>query len=86
MSDLSDPFTEMATRIDLNSKENYGGAFVIVPPPGEGEDVEAQVMLMLDNVSDPAMFWGTVMTRCQIALERLKQKEETIGGFSGMRR
>lgn len=83
MSDLSTPFTDMADRIDLNAEQGFGGAFVIMPP---GDDAVPCVMLLLDNSGNPAVFWGSVMTRCQIALEELKQKEESMSGFGGMRR
>lgn len=80
MDNPSEPFTEMADRIKLNANQEYGGAFVIVPP---GDDVAPSVMLILDNSGDPAVFWGSVMTRCQIALQKL-QDEEPKGGMMGM--
>lgn len=83
MSDFSDPFTAMAERITLNAGQQYGGAFVIVPP---GEEPKPEVMLILDNSGDPSVFWGSVMTRCQIALEQLKQDQEQQGGFGMMGR
>lgn len=79
----SQPFTEMANRIEVNMAQDYGGSFVIMPP---GDDVKPAVMLILDNSGDAAVFWGSVMTRCQIELEMLKQKEESGGFMGGMRR
>ncbi len=73
----------MAERIKMNSDQDYGGSFVIVPP---GEEVTPHVMLILDNSGDPSVFWASVMTRCQIALEELKQKDEQQGGFGMMGR
>jgi hypothetical protein len=83
MGELSKPFVDMAALIDLNNTDNYGGSFVIMPP---GEDAKPSVMLILDNSGDAATFWGSVMTRVQIALEELKQAEDKSGGFGGMRR
>lgn len=83
MSDLSQPFLDMAARIELNADQGYGGAFVIMPP---GEEVEAHVMLMLDNAQDPAVFWATLQTRATLALQALQQKEEQAGGFGMMGR
>lgn len=84
MSDLSAPFTEMAARIELNAAEGFGGAFVIVPP---GEDGKPHVLLMLDNASDPAVFWATLQTRSQMALQALQEAEDRgAGAFGGMRR
>ena len=83
MSEISDPFTEMARRIELNAEQGYGGAFVIVPP---GDEVKPRVMLMLNNAEDPAMFWGSLMTTCQMALREIQQEAEQNSGFGGMRR
>lgn len=83
MSDRSDPFTEMAARIDLNAEQGFGGAFVIVPP---GEEPKPRVMLMLNNSEDPAMFWAALQTTAQIALQELAAEEEKNAGFGGMRR
>ena len=83
MSDRSDPFTEMAARIDLNAEEGFGGAFVIVPP---GEEPKPRVLLMLNNSEDPAMFWASLQTTCQLALQELAAEEERGAGFGGMRR
>lgn len=73
----------MAARIELNAAQDYGGAFVIMPP---GEEATPVVGLILDNSGDPALFWSSVQTRCQIALEEIRQKEESGGQFGGMRR
>lgn len=77
MSDLSQPFTEMATRIDLNAEQGFGGAFVIMPP---GEEPKPRVLLMLNNSDSPAMFWATLQTTCQLALQEISQEEEARGG------
>lgn len=73
----------MASRIELNADQGFGGAFVIVPP---GEEIEAHVMLMLDNAQDPAVFWATLQTRAQIALQELQKKEDAASAGFGMGR
>lgn len=83
MSDLSQPFTDMAARIDLNAEQGFGGSFVIMPP---GEDPKPRVMLMLDNAENPAMFWSALQTVCTIALQEIQQDEDRQGGLMGMRR
>ncbi len=80
---LSQPFVDMADRIDLNSEQGFGGAFVIVPP---GEEPKPRVLLMLDNAGNPAMFWAALQTTAQLALQELQNEEEARGGgFMGMR-
>jgi hypothetical protein len=84
MDDLSQPFTDMAARINLNAEQGFGGAFVIVPP---GDEPKPRVMLMLDNSENPAMFWSNLQTTAQIALQELQNEEQQqAGGFMGMRR
>lgn len=83
MNERSAPFTEMAARIELNAEQGFAGAFVIVPP---GEEPNPHVMLMLNNSESPAMFWSTLQTTCQLALQEIAQQEEQAGGFGGLRR
>lgn len=83
MADLSAPFTEMAARIDLNVEQGFGGAFVIVPP---GEEPKTRTLLMLNNTEDASMFWSSLLTTCQIALQDIAKEEEQNAGFGGMRR
>jgi hypothetical protein len=73
----------MAARIELNAEQGFGGAFVIVPP---GEDVKPHVLLMLNNSDSPAMFWASLQTTCQLALQELADQEQQAGAFGGMRR
>jgi hypothetical protein len=82
MSDLSQPFTDMAARIDLNAEQGFGGAFVIMPP---GEEEKPRVMLMLDNAQSPAMFWATLQATCTIALQEINAAEQQSGFLGGRR-
>ena len=63
-------FREMADKIDLNSGNGFGGAFVISPPGSE-----AQTLLVLDNSQNPAIFWSLVKTRADIALAVIADAE-----------
>lgn len=71
MSDLSDPFTKMAGRIDLNAEQGFGGAVIIVPP---GEDAQPIELLILNNSGDPGLFLATVQTMIGIRLQELDDK------------
>lgn len=68
----------MADAIERNSDGAFGGAFVVVPPPNGGEPVET---LILDNKQDPAQFWNLLMTKCQINLGELDQKQRAGQSF-----
>lgn len=68
----------MADRIDHNKDSTFGGAAVIVPPQNGGEAV---VVLVLDEKGDPAQFWGTILTRSQLEIEKLKDRARMQQGF-----
>lgn len=70
--DNSQAFREMATRIDLNKREGFSGAAVLVPP-GDGKRME---MLLLRNEGDPAMFWHLVKTHAEIAIQEAAAAEQ----------
>lgn len=73
----SEPFRKMAERIDHNKDAGFGGACVFVPPPGAGEPIQ---ILMLDSAADVAQFYSTVVTRIQIALDRMKDQANSPFG------
>lgn len=77
----SDRFRQMADRIDHNKDSTFGGAAVIVPPQNGGEPV---VVLVLDEKGDPAQFWGTILTRAQLEVSRLTERQRVQGmqGFA----
>lgn len=70
-------FRAMAERIDHNEDAPFGGAFVIIPPGGDAQD-----MLLLDNSGNPAIFWSTLQVRVKIALQEIEDSERR-GGFMG---
>jgi superfamily II RNA helicase len=73
---LSEPFTQMAGRIERNAQEQFGGAFVIIPPAGAGDPMQA---LMLTS-TDPAQFWIMLQGQIQKALEALQQQPNNLYG------
>lgn len=76
--DLAKRFTTMAERMSLNGHDSFGGAFVIIPPIGGGEPIETMI---LDSKQDLAQFWNAVITKCQIMLADVEQKQRAGQGF-----
>jgi len=74
----SDCFKNMAARIEHNADSKFGGAVVIYPPDEGGDPIE---VLLLDQASDPVMFWQTVQSRIAIVLETLKDKQRQSAAF-----
>ena len=74
----SDRFRQMADRIDHNKDSTFGGAAVIIPPLNGGEPV---VMLLLDEKGDPAQFWGTILTRAQMEVQKLQNQSQVQRAF-----
>ena len=77
-NDPSSFFKEMAQAIEHNRNQGFGGAVVIVPPTGGGDNIE---LLILDSKADIAQFWSTIKTRIDIRLADLDQKAR--GPFGG---
>lgn len=71
-------FRVMANRIDHNADAVFAGAAVIVPPAEGGEPVE---MLIIDSSQSPAQFWGALLTKCQISLKDLDEKQRNTQAF-----
>lgn len=77
----SKPFSDMAALVEHNAKNSFGGACVIVPPPGAGSNVE---LLMLDPKVDPAQFWSTLKTKIELVLVEMDEKRR-LQQMHGMR-
>jgi len=73
-------FTSMAERIARNPQE-FGGACVIVPPGG-GDPIE---FMLIDTKGDVAQFYATVMTKVQVVLEGLKERQRAQPGMAQWR-
>jgi len=78
MADNSAPFTRMADRIAHNPDATFGGAVVIIPPGTVGEPIE---LLMLDAAGDEAQFWSTILTRIQMVIQKIGERERVASGF-----
>jgi len=74
----SSAFTKMAEAIERNKDTMFGGAFVVMPPGAEALSVET---LILDSKQDEAQFWNMLMTKCQIMLAEIDQKQRTAATF-----
>ena len=76
--DNSVPFTRMADRITHNPDATFGGAVVIIPP-GAGDPIE---LLMLDAQGDEAQFWSTILSRIQVTIQKISDRERIAQGFN----
>lgn len=74
----ADNFQAMADRIRHNADQKFGGAFVVVPPDGQGDTLE---VLILDTKMEPAQFWSTLKTKCDMALSELDTRARTVGAY-----
>lgn len=68
----------MAEAIEKNAEGSFGGAFVVIPPDGAGDPLET---LILDSKQDAAQFWNLLLTKCQIMLADIDQKQRTASTF-----
>lgn len=69
-------FRRMADTIEKNV--NFGGAFVVIPPPEGGDPVET---LIIDSRQDAAQFWQMLLTKCQLMIAELDQKQRANQSF-----
>ena len=51
---LAAAFDAMAAKIRLNRADNFGGAFVLVPPIGVGQPVDG---MLINSANASMMFW-----------------------------
>lgn len=72
-------FRNMADRIMKNVDEPFGGAFVAVPPDGQGP-VEIMVS---DNKQNMGQFWGMVQANAAMAIREADETSRRQRGFSG---
>jgi hypothetical protein len=71
-------FEAMAERIGRNGAD-FGGAFVIAAPDGDG-GVRVEHSMTLDGAQRPAVFWANLQTVCRIALDEIERSSRR-GGF-----
>jgi hypothetical protein len=67
-------FDDMAAQIRLNKGAKFGGAFVLLAPM-DGEPVSS---LML-NQEEPAIFWSSLQTIANMAVQTLDNKPRQHG-------
>lgn len=72
----AEAFRNMAAAIERNAEGSFAGACVLVAPDGE-----IISMLFMDQSAEPALFWGTVKSKIQIALDKLERAEQGAMGF-----
>ena len=78
MAGNDEPFSKMSERVKHNTDSKFGGAAVIVPPTGAGDAIE---LLLLDAQGDQAQFWSTILTRIQVIMQNLQEKERVASTF-----
>lgn len=69
-------FSDMAKRMEHNAESKFGGSFVIVPPEGAGDPMEA---LILDTTGDPAQFLMLLQAKITHALSMIDDRQRRIG-------
>jgi len=78
---LSEPFTEMAAKIELNGEGSFGGAVVIVPPDGDPIISE----LSVNPSADVLRFWAKLKTEVDGLCQQLDERARNQQAFRGMR-
>lgn len=69
---LARAFDEMAAKIRLNKDDNFGGAFVLVPPPGFGQPIDG---LILNSSNAAMMFWANLKLMVDDTMVQLKEAQ-----------
>lgn len=69
---LAATFDQMAAQIRLNKDGNFGGAFVLVPPPGVGSPVDG---LILNSSNAAMMFWANLKIIVDDTMVQLKEQQ-----------
>ena len=82
MSEQSQPFFDMATRIEKIDSAEFAGAVVIVPP-GDGEPI---TFLHTDPNPVLAAFWAAVSGRVEIGVASAQEKETAMQPWAVGRR
>ena len=79
---FSEPFVQMAARIERNDPKEFAGSILIVPP--EGEPI---AVLMTDPTKDLEAFWSMASGKIAAATAQfMAAKQGGPGGWPGGRR
>ena len=81
MTDQSQPFLDMAARIEKIDPEEFAGAVVIVPPGGG----EAITFLHTDPAPVLAAFWATLTGRVEVGTANAQDSEKASQQWAGRR-
>lgn len=76
----SEIFQKMVERIERNPEE-FGGAYVIVPPALGGDPVANLVIRSGDQAATAVHFWAMLQTEVGAMLDRLKEQERQGAAF-----
>jgi len=76
----SEPFTAMAEKIERNP-DDFGGAYVIVPPVIGGEAVSSLTIRNSDPSSTAVHFWAMLQVEVKAMLDKLQEQERNTAGF-----
>jgi hypothetical protein len=69
-------FDSMAAQLRLNHEAKFGGAFLLIPPDSTEEQCHSFLAL---NQEQPGIFWATVQTIANIAVDATNQKQRQQG-------
>ena len=69
-------FERMAAQIRLNKDAKFGGAFLLIPPDSTEEAWQASLML---NQEEPSIFWASVQTIANMAVQALDRGQRQQG-------
>ena len=71
-------FREMAERLEANTGDTFGGAFLVVPP-GDSVPVDG---VFITTSPNPAVFWSSVGGQVSLAIEGMSdQGKQNRGGY-----
>ena len=73
---LAATFDQMAAQIRLNKNANFGGAFVLVPPPGVGAPVDS---LIMNSQNASMQFWVNLKLIVDDTMTQLKDQQRLAG-------
>jgi hypothetical protein len=73
----SDLFRELADKIDRNPPEDFGGAFLVIPPTGD------PITGLIVSSNDLETFFGLVKTKLDVAVDRINEAQRMQPGFRG---
>jgi hypothetical protein len=76
-TDAAAAFRAIADRLDKNASEEFGGAFLLVPP---GEGVGAIDGMLVTTAPNAVTFWSGLQGQVELAIDSFKQEAQARGG------